>query len=661
MNLNSQGVTDWRPYDRWKKVGSQFYFTNAGQADSVVDMIFKVHKSRNTGGLPNYAGYAYLALNHQSVEYTVDTAHSIKVNYGYGSIGSGLTVSFRAQLSQYITTLAHEYGHYLFSLGHSTYSSVSYGFGFDGFYSPSDMILNGYMSPTSVNFNTINYLGDYSSRTTGNGNLLKVPISGNEYFLLASRNKYSKWDRVMGGDTAQISMFGDESENGKGLYIYHVPNGLSYPGSNISQQDMECADGLFEWEYAGQSAQQVIHDCFISGATDWPYYIKSGVVYDNDPSTLGNSNGKGDGISFRNYRNNTYDVKWWGVGDKPSNSCNIGTDRLFTNDEEIYTRFDIGGDREDAWKPGYNEVFSPYSSPNTNTWGNQYSGIFIWYYTYSGSGPGDVAYLKVYKAGVGEPISVDSALHLTPPSRPMGLRVLPCDSLPVSGGYKRVKIGWNHNLEPDMKRIVEGDTIKRYKVYRSLTGSLSEVPPDALVNSQNQYVYIATKDVLIGALPEFTDTVNSICTQPPVFGESWIPYPVRYRVQAVDKYDDVSVLSDFANTQGWSRYSHSGGEEEARIFSSENTNIPDEFALRQNYPNPFNPVTNIQYDLPFDNFVSIKIYDVLGKEVTTLVNELKAAGRYIISFNGSNFASGIYYYKIKAGNFESIRKMILIK
>jgi len=84
--------------------------------------------------------------------------------------------------------------------------------------------------------------------------------------------------------------------------------------------------------------------------------------------------------------------------------------------------------------------------------------------------------------------------------------------------------------------------------------------------------------------------------------------------------------------------------------------------LRQNYPNPFNPSTNIQYDLPFDNFVSIKIYDILGKEVNTIVNEFKNAGSYIVLFNGSNFSSGIYYYKIKTGNVNQVKKkMILLK
>jgi len=89
--------------------------------------------------------------------------------------------------------------------------------------------------------------------------------------------------------------------------------------------------------------------------------------------------------------------------------------------------------------------------------------------------------------------------------------------------------------------------------------------------------------------------------------------------------------------------------------------ISEDYELFQNYPNPFNPNTNIQYDLPRDNFVSIKVYDLLGKEVMTLTNDFKEAGSYVISFNGNNLSSGIYYYKIKAGDFEQVRKMILIK
>ena len=93
--------------------------------------------------------------------------------------------------------------------------------------------------------------------------------------------------------------------------------------------------------------------------------------------------------------------------------------------------------------------------------------------------------------------------------------------------------------------------------------------------------------------------------------------------------------------------------------------IPKEFALSQNYPNPFNPTTKINYDLPFDSKVSIRIYDITGRELSSLVNTIQTAGYYSVQFSGSNMASGIYFYNIIAEgnkkNFVSVKKMVLIK
>jgi hypothetical protein len=88
---------------------------------------------------------------------------------------------------------------------------------------------------------------------------------------------------------------------------------------------------------------------------------------------------------------------------------------------------------------------------------------------------------------------------------------------------------------------------------------------------------------------------------------------------------------------------------------------PKQFALEQNYPNPFNPTTLISYQLPVASEVSLKVYDVLGKEVATLVNERQEAGTYHFNFNASSLSSGVYFYRIKAGNFVSTKKMMLVK
>ena len=86
-----------------------------------------------------------------------------------------------------------------------------------------------------------------------------------------------------------------------------------------------------------------------------------------------------------------------------------------------------------------------------------------------------------------------------------------------------------------------------------------------------------------------------------------------------------------------------------------------DFNLSQNYPNPFNPSTTIKYSIPNAGNISLKVYDVLGKEIATLVNEEKSSGNYEVEFNASNLTSGIYFYQLKAGNFIETKKMILLR
>ena len=89
--------------------------------------------------------------------------------------------------------------------------------------------------------------------------------------------------------------------------------------------------------------------------------------------------------------------------------------------------------------------------------------------------------------------------------------------------------------------------------------------------------------------------------------------------------------------------------------------IPKQFYLNQNYPNPFNPTTNIIFSIPVSGNVVIKIFDITGKEIKTLVNEFRNAGSYVVTFDGSGISSGVYYYKLETNKFSEIKKMILIK
>ncbi len=86
-----------------------------------------------------------------------------------------------------------------------------------------------------------------------------------------------------------------------------------------------------------------------------------------------------------------------------------------------------------------------------------------------------------------------------------------------------------------------------------------------------------------------------------------------------------------------------------------------EYGLEQNHPNPFNPATRIDYSLKYDGIVNLVIYDVLGREITTLVNENKPAGNYSVEFNAGDLPSGIYFYNLKAGTYTEIKKMLLLK
>ncbi len=98
------------------------------------------------------------------------------------------------------------------------------------------------------------------------------------------------------------------------------------------------------------------------------------------------------------------------------------------------------------------------------------------------------------------------------------------------------------------------------------------------------------------------------------------------------------------------------------------TEVPEDFNLAQNYPNPFNPSTKIKYTIPSVSIggvggakVQLKVHDLLGNEVATLVNDYQPAGSYEIEFNASGMGSGIYFYKLQSGSFVETKKMVLLK
>jgi hypothetical protein len=107
---------------------------------------------------------------------------------------------------------------------------------------------------------------------------------------------------------------------------------------------------------------------------------------------------------------------------------------------------------------------------------------------------------------------------------------------------------------------------------------------------------------------------------------------------------------------------YNGNFEYYNLANEISIGVPSTFAFKQNYPNPFNPSTKIEFNLPVNGNVTLKIYDVTGKEVARLINnEFRNAGNYFVDFNGSSLASGVYFYKLEAGSYTGIKKMMLVK
>jgi hypothetical protein len=124
-----------------------------------------------------------------------------------------------------------------------------------------------------------------------------------------------------------------------------------------------------------------------------------------------------------------------------------------------------------------------------------------------------------------------------------------------------------------------------------------------------------------------------------------------------DRISSVSYLqfnADFVNTV----FRH---EASGTVGVTDNNPLPAGFALEQNYPNPFNPSTTIRYELPMAAEVRLSVYDVLGREVSVLVNERRGAGVHEVRFDGSRLASGIYLYRLQAGSYVQTRKLALVR
>jgi hypothetical protein len=300
------------------------------------------------------------------------------------------------------------------------------------------------------------------------------------------------------------------------------------------------------------------------------------------------------------------------------------------------TYMGVDGDSTTCFDVGYNEVYSPWSNPPLPV-NNVNDSLAI---EIAGKDNNGDLIVNIYFTNILQ----------GKPSKPQGLQISWSECI---NEVNYPQITWQHNLEPDMiQPFTPPFDYKRYKIFRAYANiNNGELP--------GPYQEIAEQNFRADIPPVFIDYNASVECNSRI---SQVNYNVWYKVKAVDNTNNLSTYSNDVSTQTLKVWDYNGDN---LII---NSNIPKTFTLNQNYPNPFNPVTNIQYDLPKDVFVKIKIYDLLGREIKTLVNEFKNAGSYLVSFNGSEFASGIYFYRIqvvdptgRTGSFVQVKRMVLIK
>ena len=272
------------------------------------------------------------------------------------------------------------------------------------------------------------------------------------------------------------------------------------------------------------------------------------------------------------------------------------------------TNFDIG----------YNQVFSPWSNPPLTPNGTDSLAIEI----LGKDGNGNLQ-VGVYFENIPQ----------TAPSKPQDLRVTESYITPTKFNPR---LHWSRNLEPD---------INKYKILRGVI-TIPGMEPAS-------YTYI-------GETSDTTYLDNNVELYIKGAGSGNCGYTFRnfaYKILALDNQEKVSVHSERDSISG---YIDPCAPEEGGDNLNGETEIL-KYNLKQNYPNPFNPKTVISYSFPQNGFVTLKVYDIMGREVRTLVQGYKEAGVYTAAFDGSNLASGIYFYKITVNEFNYIRKMLLIK
>ena len=194
------------------------------------------------------------------------------------------------------------------------------------------------------------------------------------------------------------------------------------------------------------------------------------------------------------------------------------------------------------------------------------------------------------------------------------------------------------------KGLIRWDDDSTYVMYNSGNTGITSNFINGIAEDSEGTIWFANDD-------GFASLSNSVVTVHPELHEDWSIVAIE-----VDENDNIWI-----GTAWYGLYLYNKSGFSLITSTKENNLTPLEYILAQNHPNPFNPTTRINYQIPQQGFVTLKIFDVLGKEIARLINEEKPAGKYEVDFSVTGLASGVYIYRMKVNEFIESKKMILVR
>jgi hypothetical protein len=601
QTLENTSNPDFSRYNNWWYNGTEFEWA-PGAGDSHADMIVMVY--RNIPG-----GREWFFGNVSGMDALGIWPPSLYLDGTEISSSAGVTCLTNLDNYSKVTQIwEHEICHRFWNGRHHSIGlmtdleSCTYGM------SPFERTDLEYITPQLVSYPYNEIYQDFVlDDFYASGDAVKIQLSNtSEYFWLLNHQKKSVYDGISHGSKVCWEINSARQDPycgvGKGMYIYHELSSTNCGNSFNMALDIEEAEGKYNW-----TIDRWVPN-FIPGHADLPIFKHSGV-----------------GIPFEGKQEYH---KFLGSGFQETISDNPCSD----NNNDYLITMDWRGDGLDAYNIGYDEIFSPYSNPGSNACNGSFSGLTVNLLENNNG----ILTIRVY-------YNDDAAIEDLPPSKPKNLRTSKLILEPSTGRFHPV-LNWDLNSEYDFSA---GGL---YKIYRGVqTACNTDVEP--LI-----YNHIAT---VSSTTSEYVD--QQIYLYPAGGGGGVCRYQLRsfsYKIEAIDADNKVSLKSERSIING---YDDPCAPEDLP-GSGRTTGVPLTFSLFQNYPNPFNPTTDIKFELPKDNFVTVKVYNAIGEEVAVLINnEWKTTGRYSVKFDGSNLASGIYFYSIHAGNFKDTKKMVLIK